>query len=315
MVASRWGLSFAAAFSVAATLLMSAGVAAHLDLSPSIWGAELAPYLALIISLENVLCITKSVVYTSPSLDVSERLSQGLANEGFALTKFFLIECAVTGLGYLSRVSEVIDFCRFAFIGLVVDFYMQVSGTLEDVSSSSTCPVSPSTFCVSARSRRSDSRECSSSPPTSRSTRTIPPSRESSQEEEGADARCVGSGRVSSRVPREDPALAPSPRSTRSQKWPVPEVKERETHRSGHRRTLSAVKIGEQNASTDGAERSRRPQPRVSTRLRLLLLLTKARLAHRTLICLFCLFILWIGVIANLWKYVASSPPSLHLPG
>ncbi|VDM79867.1 unnamed protein product [Strongylus vulgaris] len=59
MVASRWGLALAAAFTVGATLLMTTGVCAHLELSPTLWGAEIFPYIALILGLENILCITR----------------------------------------------------------------------------------------------------------------------------------------------------------------------------------------------------------------------------------------------------------------
>ncbi|EPB70211.1 hypothetical protein ANCCEY_10697 [Ancylostoma ceylanicum] len=126
MVASRWGLALAAAFTVGATLLMTTGVCAHLELTPTLWGAEIFPYIALILGLENILCVTRAVVYTPPSLDVSSRISHGLAQEGYALCKYFVMELTFLAIGYATRITEIQEFCMFAFIGLVIDFYMQM---------------------------------------------------------------------------------------------------------------------------------------------------------------------------------------------
>ncbi|CAJ0606931.1 unnamed protein product [Cylicocyclus nassatus] len=126
MVASRCGLALAAAFTVGSTLLMTTGVCAHLELSPTLWGAEIFPYIALILGLENILCITRAVVYTPPFLDVSSRISHGLAQEGYSLCKYFVMELTFLGIGYATRIAEIQEFCMFASIGLVIDFYMQM---------------------------------------------------------------------------------------------------------------------------------------------------------------------------------------------
>ena len=80
----------------------------------------------MIIGLENILCITRAVVYTNPTMDVAARLSHGLSHEGYSITKYFLIEQSFLGIAYLTFVSEIQEFCSFAFIALVVDFYMQL---------------------------------------------------------------------------------------------------------------------------------------------------------------------------------------------
>ncbi|CAI5442287.1 unnamed protein product [Caenorhabditis angaria] len=126
MVSSRWGLAFAASFTVAATLLMTTGICAHLDLSTTLWGAELYPYIALILGMENLLCITRSVVYTPPSLDVSSRIAHGLSQEGYKLTKYFVLESFFIFCGYLTGVSDIQEFCQFSVICIIVDFYMQL---------------------------------------------------------------------------------------------------------------------------------------------------------------------------------------------
>ncbi|VDL76301.1 unnamed protein product [Nippostrongylus brasiliensis] len=67
-----------------------------------------------------------AVVYTPPSLDVSSRISHGLAQEGYSLCKYFVMELLFLAVGYATRIAEIQEFCMFAFIGLVIDFYMQV---------------------------------------------------------------------------------------------------------------------------------------------------------------------------------------------
>ncbi|CAJ0963579.1 unnamed protein product, partial [Mesorhabditis belari] len=126
MVSSRAGLALAAAFTIAATLLSTAGVSAYLDLQPSLWGAEVFPYLALILGLENILVITKAVVYTPPSLDVASRIAHGLSHEGYTLTKYFILELIFLSVGFVTGVPEIQQFCQFAFVGLVADFFMQL---------------------------------------------------------------------------------------------------------------------------------------------------------------------------------------------
>ncbi|GMT15645.1 hypothetical protein PFISCL1PPCAC_6942, partial [Pristionchus fissidentatus] len=114
MVSSRWGLALAA-------------VVMHLDLAPSLWGDEIFPYLALIVGLENCLCITKAVVYTPPSMDVAARISLGLSSEGYSLVKYFVIEQFFLVVAFLLfPLPEIRDFVKFASIGLIVDFYMQM---------------------------------------------------------------------------------------------------------------------------------------------------------------------------------------------
>ncbi|CAL2031076.1 unnamed protein product [Caenorhabditis brenneri] len=125
MVASRWGLAFASCFTVASTLLMTTGICAHLDLSTTTWGSEVYPYIALIMGLENTLCITRSVVYTSPSLDVSSRIAHGLSQEGYKLTKYYILELLALLIGFLTRISDIQEFCQFSVICVTVDFYMQ----------------------------------------------------------------------------------------------------------------------------------------------------------------------------------------------
>lgn len=59
MVKSKWGLALAAVVTVAATSIMTAGICVQFSMLPTLWGAELFPYLALVVGLENTLCLTR----------------------------------------------------------------------------------------------------------------------------------------------------------------------------------------------------------------------------------------------------------------
>lgn len=166
MVASRWSLAFAAAFAVGATLVMTTGMCTFVQLSclhfvhshytfsrslcslrtksDSVGSRNIPlhrPYfgtgkhtlhntvrcfscLKRLYWIDIFLC--RAVVYTPPSLDVSSRIAHGLAQEGYSLCKYFVMELSFLAAGYATRIAEIQEFCMFAFIGLVIDFYMQV---------------------------------------------------------------------------------------------------------------------------------------------------------------------------------------------
>ncbi|CAD5211879.1 unnamed protein product [Bursaphelenchus okinawaensis] len=126
MVKSKFGLAIASFFTVVFTLTTTLGICQHLDYSASMGRSKIFPYLAMIVGLENVLCITRSVVSIPPSLDVSVRIAHGLSEEAPKITKYFVLEMFFLLFGYLTQVPEIQEFCVFAFIGIVVDMYMQL---------------------------------------------------------------------------------------------------------------------------------------------------------------------------------------------
>lgn len=52
-------LFLAAFFTVFATLSSTAGICSYFELTPTLWGVGLYPYLAMVVGLENILCITR----------------------------------------------------------------------------------------------------------------------------------------------------------------------------------------------------------------------------------------------------------------
>ncbi|KAB0397973.1 hypothetical protein E2I00_005066 [Balaenoptera physalus] len=109
MVKSKWGLALAAVVTVLSSLLMS-----------------IFPYLVVVIGLENVLVLTKSVVSTPVDLEVKLRIAQGLSNESWSIMKNMATELGIILIGYFTLVPAIQEFCLFAVVGLVSDFFLQM---------------------------------------------------------------------------------------------------------------------------------------------------------------------------------------------
>ncbi|XP_016313776.1 sterol regulatory element-binding protein cleavage-activating protein-like [Sinocyclocheilus anshuiensis] len=126
MVKSKWGLALAAVVTVLSSLLMSVGLCTLFGLTPTLNGGEIFPYLVVVIGLENVLVLTKSVVSTPVDLEVKLRIAQGLSNESWSIMKNMATELCIILIGYFTFVPAIQEFCLFAVVGLVSDFFLQM---------------------------------------------------------------------------------------------------------------------------------------------------------------------------------------------
>uniref|UniRef100_A0A5K3FTH8 SSD domain-containing protein n=1 Tax=Mesocestoides corti TaxID=53468 RepID=A0A5K3FTH8_MESCO len=127
MVKSKLGLAVSACFTVVASLGMSMSLCVAVGLmSPALRGREFFPYLVVLIGFENILVITKSVVSTPIDLPVKHRVAQGLAKEGWPITKNLFCEFVCTALGFLTFDSAIQEFCLIAMISLTTDFFLQM---------------------------------------------------------------------------------------------------------------------------------------------------------------------------------------------
>ncbi|XP_071803083.1 sterol regulatory element-binding protein cleavage-activating protein-like isoform X2 [Asterias amurensis] len=126
MVKSKWGMAFAAVIMIMASLSMSVGICLMFGLTPSLSGSEIFPYLVVIIGLENILVFTKSVVSTPVHLAVNIRIAQGLSKEGWSITKNLCAELLVVFIGFFTFVPAIQEFCVFALVGLMTDFFLQM---------------------------------------------------------------------------------------------------------------------------------------------------------------------------------------------
>lgn len=125
-VKSKWGLAFAAVAQVIASLFMSIGICSFFGLTPTLNGGEIFPYLVIFIGFENIVVLTKSVVSTPYDLDVRYRIALGLKNESWLITKNLTFELIIIFFGILTMVPAIQEFCVFAYVGLLIDFFMQM---------------------------------------------------------------------------------------------------------------------------------------------------------------------------------------------
>ena len=84
------------------------------------------PFLVILVGLENCLVITKSCITTDHNLDVKIRVAQGLSKEGWSITKNLLIEITILTIGLGTMVPVIQEFCIFAIVGLLSDFFLQM---------------------------------------------------------------------------------------------------------------------------------------------------------------------------------------------
>nr|XP_031360006.1 sterol regulatory element-binding protein cleavage-activating protein [Lonchura striata domestica] len=68
---------------------------------------EIFPYLVVVIGLENVLVLTKSVVSTPVDLEVKLRIAQGLSNESWSIMKNMATELGIILIGYFTLVPAI----------------------------------------------------------------------------------------------------------------------------------------------------------------------------------------------------------------
>ncbi|XP_058827958.1 sterol regulatory element-binding protein cleavage-activating protein [Topomyia yanbarensis] len=126
VIRSRLLLAFSAVLTVLGSLMMSLGMCFFFGLTISLQSKGVYPYLVILVGLENVLVITKSVLTTDNNLDVKIRVAQGLSREGWSITKNLLGEITILTIGLCTFVPVIQEFCIFAIVGLVSDFFLQL---------------------------------------------------------------------------------------------------------------------------------------------------------------------------------------------
>lgn len=63
---------------------------------------------------------------TDKNLDVKIRVAQGLSKEGWSITKNLLTEVTILTIGLFTFVPAIQEFCIFAIVGLLNDFFLQM---------------------------------------------------------------------------------------------------------------------------------------------------------------------------------------------
>ena len=125
-VKSKWGLAFAAVAQVIASLFMSIGTCSFFGLTPTLNSGEIFIYLIIFIGFENIIVLTQSVVSTPVDLEVRYRIALGLKKESWLITKIITFELIIIFSGILTMVPAIQEFCVFAYVGILIDFFMQM---------------------------------------------------------------------------------------------------------------------------------------------------------------------------------------------
>lgn len=126
-IRSKFGLAACAVVTIAGSLSMSMGICFYFGFSLSLQGKEIFPYLVIIVGLENVLVLTKSVTSTDTRLDVKIRLAQGLSKEGWSITKNLLTEITILTVSFFTFVPFIQEFSIFMIVSLISDYFVQMA--------------------------------------------------------------------------------------------------------------------------------------------------------------------------------------------
>lgn len=126
-IKSKLLLAACAVVTIAGSLSMSIGICFYFGFSLSLQGKEIFPYLVIIVGLENVLVLTKSVTSTDSRLDVKIRLAQGLSKEGWSITKNLLIEITILTVSFFTFVPFIQEFSIFMIVSLISDYFIQMA--------------------------------------------------------------------------------------------------------------------------------------------------------------------------------------------
>ncbi|CAG9864006.1 unnamed protein product [Phyllotreta striolata] len=127
IIKSKLGMAFTATFTVFCNLTMTMGICFFFGLTLNYEGCKsIIPYFTLLVGLENVLVLTKSIVATPLHLDVKIRNAQGLSNEGWSITKNLLLEITVLTFGLFTFNPEIQEFCIFSIVALITDYFLQM---------------------------------------------------------------------------------------------------------------------------------------------------------------------------------------------
>ncbi|CAG2162507.1 unnamed protein product [Oppiella nova] len=102
-----WALALCSVLTVIMSLLMSLGICLRLGFNPTLNATHILPYIVIIIGLENMLVLTKSVVSTPAHLDIKVRVAQGLSREGWSITKNLMTEITLLTFGFFTFVPMI----------------------------------------------------------------------------------------------------------------------------------------------------------------------------------------------------------------
>lgn len=127
MIKSKFGMALTATVTIFCSLTTTMGICFFFGLTMNFSGNKgIFPYLVMLVGLENVLVLTKSVVSTPLHLDVKIRNAQGLSKEGWSITKNLMFELTVMTFGLFTFIPGIQEFSIFSIVALLMDYFLQI---------------------------------------------------------------------------------------------------------------------------------------------------------------------------------------------
>ncbi|PWN47937.1 hypothetical protein IE53DRAFT_371037 [Violaceomyces palustris] len=127
-VHSRFGLAFTGSIELLISMIMSVSICALLGIRLTLVPWEILPFVIVVVGSENMFALTKAVVDTPLSLTVSSRMAYGLSKAGGPITVTVLSDILLLiVIAWLIGVRAVREFCAFAIVSLVMDYFMQMT--------------------------------------------------------------------------------------------------------------------------------------------------------------------------------------------
>lgn len=128
LIKSKLSVALCAVIVVMASFFMTMGICYYfqLELDRNGRGKEVLPYFIIIVGLENILVLTKSIISIPSHLDSKIRIAQGLSKEGWSITKNFFLELTVLTAGLVTFVPVIQEICIFGVIAIVCDLFLQM---------------------------------------------------------------------------------------------------------------------------------------------------------------------------------------------
>ena len=126
-VKSRVGLACVAVLTLFGSVCISVGVCILFGLRATLDGRDVVPFIIVVIGLENILLITKSVISTPRELDTPLRIAKGLGQQGVAITRSMVTQISLLMLSYLTFNPSIQEFCLISILGLVNNFFLTMA--------------------------------------------------------------------------------------------------------------------------------------------------------------------------------------------
>lgn len=127
MFKSKLGMAISVQATLIASLCVSVGCCAYFGLRPlHSKGKFVYPVLAGLIGFENSMALMRAVLQTPSHLDTKIRVAQGLAREGWTITKYFLTMITIVTISFFLFIPLVQEFCIYGSVVLLCDLSTQL---------------------------------------------------------------------------------------------------------------------------------------------------------------------------------------------